>query len=388
MRNIYKKLCVTIALLTVMIPSVTIGVYAEDNVHNSGYIPDDTPRIIDDSYEGSSFSGYVPDDEKRLTGEDEETKPTTPTEKVPVKLTDEQKQQISEMMEVAKWYTTNDSVGNPVAPPYDEAYTTEMGGCSDRIMDNGNSLLCDMGDLGQFNLINSDYARLLTLLENPIINPQFAAYTCYLAFKENNYNNWYQDTDWQQFVAYRNALYTTLTNVKNDYLHIDVNTLTYIQKKEITTAFFNLLELYDKMTLDNALLGDVDGDGEVTISDVTVMQRNLAEMVPFTQGQKLRAMTHANAAKNGPDYAIDSVTTLQRHLVGLDKYFPAPLDIMEYDAFQSYNFPSKDIRPTHLRYPNPEILSQRKYRNVSIWNPNICITDYADKRLAEIESQL
>ena len=379
MRNIYKKLCVTIALLTVMIPSVTIGVYAEDNSHNSGYIPDDTERIIDDNYDGGSFSGYVPDDEKRLTGEDEDTEPTSSAEKVPVKLTDEQKEQISEMMEVAKWYTTNDSVGNPVASPYDEAYTTEMGGCSDRIMDNGNSLLCDMGDLGQFNLINSDYARLLTLLENPIINPQFAAYTCYLAFKENNYNNWYQDTDWQQFTTYRNALYTTLTNVKNDYLHIDVNTLTYIQKKEITTAFFNLLELYDKMTLDNALLGDVNGDGYVTIFDVTEIQRNLAGMSEFTEGQKLRASTHSNAAKNGPSYDITSATILQKYL--------AEMDCDEFEALQVLNFPPEEIRPTHSNYPNPEILNQRKYRNVSIWNPIVCITDYADKRLAEIESQ-
>ena len=59
MRNIYKKLCVTIALLTVMIPSVTIGVYAEDNSHNSGYIPDDTERIIDDNYDGKNMDGIT-----------------------------------------------------------------------------------------------------------------------------------------------------------------------------------------------------------------------------------------------------------------------------------------------------------------------------------------
>ena len=78
-----------------MIPSVTIGVYAEDNSHNSGYIPDDTERIIDDNYDGGSFSGYVPDDEKRLTGEDEDTEPTSSAEKVPVKLTDEKKEKIT-----------------------------------------------------------------------------------------------------------------------------------------------------------------------------------------------------------------------------------------------------------------------------------------------------
>ena len=360
--------CLSIVLILFLI-FAPVGVYANE-----------TPFYIsDDNYMICSFSGYIPDDEKHLTGDDEATEPTTQEEKVPIKLTDTQKQQIKAMMDVAKWYTTNDSVGNPVAPPYDEAYTKEMGICSDQIMDYGIQLLCDTGDITQFNSINSDYARLLTLLEKPIINPQFAAYTCHLAFKENNYNSWYQEANWEKFVTYRNELYNALTDVNEDYLHIDANTLTYIQKKEITNAFFDLLEHYDKMTLDNALLGDVNGDGYVTIFDVTEIQRNLAGMSEFTEGQKLRASTHSNAAKNGPSYDITSATTLQRYLVemGCD----------EFESLQTYNFPPKEIRPTHAHYPDPEILYQRKYRNISIWNPIICITDYSDNRLVEIESQ-
>lgn len=361
-------LCLSIVLVFLLI-FAPVGVYANES---PVYISGDNNMIC-------SFSGYVPDDEKRLTGDDEDTEPTTQKEQVPVKLTDTQKQQVTAMMDVAKWYTTNDSVGNPVAPPYDEAYTKEMGICSDQIMDYGIQLLCDMGDITQFKSINSDYARLLTLLEKPIINPQFAAYTCHLAFKENNYNSWYQEANWQKFVTYRNELYNALTDVNEDYLRIDANALTYIQKEEITNAFFDLLEHYDKMTLDNALLGDVNGDGYVTIFDVTEIQRNLAGMSEFTEGQKLRASTHSNAAKNGPSYDITSATTLQRYL--------AEMGCDEFGAFQLYNFPPKEIRPTHAHYPNPEILYQRKYRNVSIWNPIICITDYSDNRLVEIESQ-
>lgn len=383
MKKRFRRFQCILTALFILCSTATIGVSAEES---SGYIPDDTSRIVDDEYNDDGFfSGYIPDDEKRLTGEDD-SKPTSPAESIPVKLTDEQKQQIKSMMDVAQWYTTNDSIGNPVAPPYDEAYTKEMGEISDQIMEYGNSLLYDMGDLSQFNIVNSNYARLLNLLEHPLINARFAAYSCYLSYKDNNYNNWYNETDWQQFVSYRDTLYNELTKIKKDYLNIEGTFLTYEQKRSITTAFFNLLELYDKMTLDNALLGDVNGDGKVSISDATEMQRNLAKMTKFTQGQKLRASTQANASQNGPDYDISSVTTLQRHLVGQDRYLPAPLDITEYSAFQSYNFPTKEIRPTHLRYPNPEILNQRKYRNVSIWNPIICITNYSDTRLEEIES--
>lgn len=354
--------------------------------NESGYVPDDTERLIDDSYNGGSFSGYVPDDEQRLTGDLDNTEPTPQQESVPIVLTDEQKQQITVMMKKAALYTSNDSVGNPVAPPYDEAYTSEMGKISNSIIDNGSLLLCDKGSLSQFNAINSDYARLLTLLNNPVINPQFAAYSCYLSFKEHNNNSWYSEEDWQSFVAYRNKLYEVLTSVREDYLNINGNFLTYIQKKEITAAFFNLLECYDKMTLDDALLGDVDGDGCATVLDVTAIQRNMADKIEFTEGQKLRATICAKAADNGSDYDIQSVTALQKHIVDKDTYLPSPLNVSEFSIFQLYNFPPKEIRPTHLSYPDPELLNQRQYRNISIWNPIICITNYADKRLAEIEA--
>lgn len=237
-----RLLCLSIVLIVLLSVS-PVGAHANEI---SGYISDDTPRMVDDYYNGGSFSGYVPDDEQRLTGGEEDTEPTSSTESVPIKLTNEQKQEISEIMDVAKWYTTNDSVGNPIVPPYDEAYTTEMGGCSDRIVDYGNLLLFDMGNLEQFRVVNSDYARLTALLNNPIINPQFAAYTCYLSLKENNYHNWYMDDEWQQFVEYRSALKKELTDINDDYLHIDVNVLTYNQKKRITNAFLICLSYMTK----------------------------------------------------------------------------------------------------------------------------------------------
>ncbi|MBQ9679281.1 MAG: dockerin type I repeat-containing protein [Ruminococcus sp.] len=388
MKIFYKRLCLFLIVLAALLPTVSIGVYADDGAQNpdSGYIPDDTTRLVDDSYDGGSFSGYIPDDEKRLTDDfDDEDDAAAPTEKNPIFLTDEQKQQIEAMMEVAKWYASDDSVGNPVAPPYDEAYTKEMGEISDRIMDYGNSLLYDRGDAAEFNTVNSDYARLLTLLDNPLINARFAAYTCYLSFKEHNNNHWYDEAEWEQFVTYRNALYDVLTGIEEDYLHIEGIYLTYVQKKEVTDAFFRLLELYDTMTLDNAKSGDVDGDGDATILDVTVIQRYLAEMTELTEGQKLRATVRANASDNGPDVDITSVTALQRHLAGLDRYLPK-LDMTEFAAFQTYNFPASEIRPTRDRYPDPVVYSQQKYRNVSRWNPILCITKYSDIRLDEIEA--
>lgn len=360
MKLFRKRLCTVLFAVIALLPVTSVAAYADDSYQDagSGYIPDDTVRLTDDF------------------GQAAET--TAPSEKTPAELSDEQKVQIENMIKEAQLYISSGSVGNPVAPPYDIAYTKELSDTSQLIVDEGNELLYNDGDKSLLSSINSNYAHMVNLLENPIINQQFAAYTCYLSFKDNNYNNWYDETDWQQFVEYRNTLYNTLTSITEDYLNIEDISLTYIQKKEITTAFFNLLELYDKMTLDNSLLGDVNGDGQVSISDTTEIQRYLAKATEFTEGQKLRASTCVNACNDGAKVEINSVTALQEYI--------AQYDSRNFDAFQIYNFPPQEIRATHSRYPNPTVLNQPKYRNAGIWNPIICITKWSDERLEEIEA--
>lgn len=360
MKLFRKRLCTVLFAVIALIPVTSVAAYADESYQDtgSGYIPDDTVRLTDDF------------------GQAAET--TTPSEKTPAELSDEQKVQIENMIKEAQLYISGGSVGNPVAPPYDIAYTKELSDTSQLIVDEGNELLYNNGDKSLLSSINSNYAHMVNLLENPIINQQFAAYTCYLSFKDNNYNNWYDETDWQQFVEYRNTLYNTLTSITENYLNIEDVSLTYIQKKEITTAFFNLLELYDKMTLDNSLLGDVNGDGQVSISDTTEIQRYLAKATEFTEGQKLRASTCVNACNDGAKVEINSVTALQEYI--------AQYDSRNFDAFQIYNFPPQEIRATHSRYPNPMVLNQPKYRNAGIWNPIICITKWSDERLEEIEA--
>lgn len=382
MKVFYKKISVFLATLIALLSITSICVYADEdsNKAGSGYIPDDVTRLTDDNYKDDSGSGYIPDDVHRLTdGDGWNAETTTPPKDNPVVLSDEQKQQVQNMVKKAELYVSDNSVGNPVAPPYDTDYTKEMGDIAELIVENGNELLYDNGDASLLTSVNSNFARLITLLENPVINPQFAAYTCYLSFKDNNDNNWYEETDWKQFVEYRNTLYNTLTDIREDYLNIENISLTYTQKKEITSAFFNLLELYNKMTLEDALLGDINDDGRVTITDATEIQKYLAGLTELTEGQKLRATTCVNACNNGPQVSIRSVTELQKYI--------ADYDSTDFKAIQTYNIPPKEIWATHSNYPDPTILNQWKYRNASPWNPIICITKWSDNRLEEIEFQ-
>lgn len=66
MKTIRKIIACLLAVLTALTAAASVAAYADDT---SGYIPDDTPRLIDDAYDGGSFSGYIPDDEERLTSE-------------------------------------------------------------------------------------------------------------------------------------------------------------------------------------------------------------------------------------------------------------------------------------------------------------------------------
>ncbi|HBM97898.1 MAG TPA: hypothetical protein DD413_00590 [Ruminococcus sp.] len=59
-------------------------------------------------------------------------------------------------------------------------------------------------------------------------------------------------------------------------------------------------------------LGDVDGDGKVSIDDVTDIQKYIANTMDFTEEQ----MALADVDKNGT-VSIDDVTLIQKHLAGM-----------------------------------------------------------------------
>lgn len=66
------------------------------------------------------------------------------------------------------------------------------------------------------------------------------------------------------------------------------------------------------IALDSQQIGDVDGDGKISIDDVTDIQKHLANMVEFTKEQ----VSLADVDKNGT-VSIDDVTLIQKHLAGL-----------------------------------------------------------------------
>ena len=67
-----------------------------------------------------------------------------------------------------------------------------------------------------------------------------------------------------------------------------------------------------ELTYDDVLMGDVDGDGDVTVIDATVAQRYLATITPLTSKQILAA----DVTRDGSPDIVD-VTFIQRALAGI-----------------------------------------------------------------------
>ncbi len=69
---------------------------------------------------------------------------------------------------------------------------------------------------------------------------------------------------------------------------------------------------------DNTMIwGDVGGDGEVDITDVTLIQRHLVGMMQLSEEQQKAGMV-----ENGEELTIFDATLIQRKLVGLIDVFP------------------------------------------------------------------
>ena len=127
-------------------------------------------------------------------------------------------------------------------------------------------------------------------------------------------------------------LYYTFTNFKVDYL----KTLSAVETKaggyyleENTDGYMEMFNLYllpresgaYTPSYQQELLGDVDGDGEVTVVDATITQRYSVKRIDFTEAQ----IKVADVDGDGEVSAIDA-TLIQR----FSTYIPVPYPINEY----------------------------------------------------------
>lgn len=145
--------------------------------------------------------------------------------------------------------------------------------------------------------------RALTFLnENQYIDYEYAKETYRNALKENNNSGWYTDTEWSEFEQKLATVKTALDGYDN----------TEPSKKALTDAFHAMLKAYNLMTNRGAKAGDINGDGNVNVKDVTLLQRGLAEDCELNGAQKLRAAVSGN--RQSEALSINDATQIQRFL--------------------------------------------------------------------------
>lgn len=117
--------------------------------------------------------------------------------------------------------------------------------------------------------------------------------------EESNDNGYYSEKLWNDFTqkyAQAEAVYADET----------------INDTRVTEAFWNLYMSFNNLCLSNMTPGDIDGDGKVTILDVTLLQKELVQMYTMNSSQIFVADVSDNN-EIFPD--INDATIIQKYTV-------------------------------------------------------------------------
>lgn len=231
--------------------------------------------------------------------------------------TSEGKAKLTELIEIHDWYYS--WFGNPRIYRIDEAYATYL----EEIKVLEDSSATDEEYLNAANSIVDAY------LNNLYIQPIYAIQTYEIAVQKVNYNNWYSEEEWTDF---QNKIVDLKTEIDNLPENVDM-------PKELTNAFHALLESYNRMTNKYKVKGDLNKDGVVNVSDVTLLQKSLVDIENLTDAQK---MLVGNSDYENPNIA--DATMLQKYIVGSVSEFT------DYDIF---------ISDLDLPYVDEDILMSR-----------------------------
>lgn len=136
----------------------------------------------------------------------------------------------------------------------------------------------------------------------PLINANYAEATYKNALKEQNYNNWYSEEQWNDFQDKLKKLGEAL-----DYYHTNGD---LIPCSRLTKAYKAMMTSYNKMTNAYKVKGDINRDGSFDIQDATLVQKYVAKTANLTGAQKM--LTNE---KNYENITVVTATNLQKHIV-------------------------------------------------------------------------
>ncbi len=207
------------------------------------------------------------------------------------------------------------------------------------------------------------YDRLKFADYNKLIENDFALETYDNAKELENYNNWYSEESWNNFAEKRESLRVAIENCEN-FKKIDAD-------ETVSDAFYAMLYSYNKMTNEYTMMGDVNKDGVVNVSDVTLIQKYLVGEVSFTGGQIM--LCGADGAYEVVN--VNSATDIQKYIAGHYE-----IDLQEHSNFIKDLGFAEDFERQMERMFNftmcPRIYSQYPFADFS---NSTFDTDYLDE---------
>lgn len=114
-------------------------------------------------------------------------------------------------------------------------------------------------------------------------------------------SGYYGDEVWDSFTEQLDAAKAIL----NDESIVDTR---------VTEAFWSLMEAYNQLCLYNNVMGDVDGDGVVTVMDASLIQLYLAKLTDLNSSQKYVALVEISYSG---EMDITSATEIQKYIAKL-----------------------------------------------------------------------
>lgn len=191
--------------------------------------------------------------------------------------------------------------------------------------------------------IQTLYYDLWDQANNMLIAADYAYRAYEKACKEQNFNDFYSEEDWNSFVQKRENLKTTidtyygisrLESGGEIVEYIGPENLSETAQIAVSDAFYAMLKQYNEMTNAYTVMGDVDKDGYVTVKDATLVQKYLAKLENLTGAQIMLAGSKSYGYEN---LTIEQATEIQKKVAKFkDAKFGDRIFIPKDGLFESY----------------------------------------------------
>lgn len=166
------------------------------------------------------------------------------------------------------------------------------------------------------------------------LDPEELEFMIYLFEKETNENGYYDELTWSKFQS-------VLAEGKR--------ALETGDEEVMYCAYIDMRNEFDDLCIYNTEYGDFDGDGVLSVKDVTMAQKYLANLIEFNSSQELMSRFNFGFLD------VNKVTNLQKYIVGsAEKMSNYEMNkLMNFEGFdvnnREFGVATQNVNPIYYR---------------------------------------